>query len=193
MANFQRCLQHVFRLEGGSNHKVKDTDWGGLTIYGIASKYQPPWVLEKMQAGTFTKADAAKIYYTQYWKKWINLDDPQIPDAHAYLLFDLAVWGNSGVNRLVRRILNDLGYGPFTPSGTIGQEVARVIAGLDQEELSEMTQRFVTQSRALAAATVARTNARAKAAKEVANNEIFQEGWANRIAARHTITQLLMA
>lgn len=106
---FKKAVEFVLKWEGEiSNHP---NDPGGLTIYGIASKYYPQEVqkmyeLYKQNKKQEAKEIACKIYYENYWKK---IGGDNLPFPLDMIVFDTAV--NMGVNtalNLLKQSDNDV-------------------------------------------------------------------------------------
>lgn len=115
-AHVRAIIEHTLEHEGGvSDHK---DDSGGLTKWGIASRYHP----EVLDPG-FTLDDAKRIYYTTYYLK------PQLyklPRDIQPALFDMSVnLGHPAATKLLQRRLD------VTADGAIGQETLTAIAARD--------------------------------------------------------------
>lgn len=86
--NFKRCMDFVFKWEGGLVDDPKDR--GGITKYGVSLRAHPKLGREGIKA--LTKAGAIEIYRKEYWL-------PTGADALAWplclLVFDTAV--NRGI------------------------------------------------------------------------------------------------
>lgn len=89
--NFQKAINHLFKLEGGySNNKF---DKGGATNYGITQKtynaYLKKQNLQNKKVKDITKEESMSIYYREYW---LPSGANKITDFKlAYLLFDSCV------------------------------------------------------------------------------------------------------
>lgn len=94
--NFVKAIPFTIEHEG---YRSKDV-WGGVTIFGIASKYHPELVamLDKMPR-TDALIAATEFYYTDYWIP-AHCDD--MPMRASIVVFDCAV--NPGIGRAVQFI-----------------------------------------------------------------------------------------
>ena len=95
--NFEKAFEFVLKWEGGKSKHPSDP--GGLTIYGISSKYHPKEVKEMdklWNAGKFDecKAIAKKIYKSKYWDP---IKGDELAEPFDIILFDTAV--NMGVSK----------------------------------------------------------------------------------------------
>jgi lysozyme family protein len=107
-ANFESCLAHVLRFEGGYVNHPRDP--GGETNFGISKRAYPNENIRGM-----TRERAGYLYRRDYWNK-VRGDD--LPDGLDLVAFDGAV--NSGVSRGARwlqealRVTADGQVGPVT-------------------------------------------------------------------------------
>jgi len=85
--NFDRCLEHVLKHEGGYVNHPRDP--GGETNMGISKRSYPNEDIRNM-----TKARAGAIYRRDFWDK-VKCDD--LPMGVDLVVFDAAV--NSGPSR----------------------------------------------------------------------------------------------
>lgn len=87
---FLKCVDVVFKNEGILSNDPDDK--GGLTKYGIASKYHP-----EVDVANLTMDQAKEIYYNEYWSHGLDfLDNPEV----ALQIFDFSV--NVGVYKSIR-------------------------------------------------------------------------------------------
>jgi lysozyme family protein len=84
-------------MEGGTNHHLLDR--GGLTKYGISSKYYPDLDIANLSLET-----AVSIYHKDYW---LEVGCSHYPDPLAIVMFDTAV--NCGVSSTARWLQTTLG------------------------------------------------------------------------------------
>lgn len=88
-ANFIEAVNFTIEEEGGSKLVNDPSDPGGLTKYGIASKYHPGVDIKGL-----TRDQAVGIYRKEYWQA---SGCPKLPRGFALALFDNAVhhgvWG----------------------------------------------------------------------------------------------------
>lgn len=75
---FERAVQFVLDIEGGLEDDPDD--WGGLTNYGISSRYHPDVDVENL-----TPREAVEIYREEYWEKFRC---SELNPAWAVFLFD---------------------------------------------------------------------------------------------------------
>jgi lysozyme family protein len=122
-SNFDRCMAHVFKSEGGYvNHP---SDPGGETNFGISKRSYPNEDIRNM-----TKERAAAIYRRDFWNP-VRGDD--LPAGLDLVAFDAAV--NSGVSRGARWLQQALGVaadgkiGPATIEAAKKSDVPAVIVG----------------------------------------------------------------
>ena len=108
MSTFDRALDLILRLEGGDTNDPRDP--GGLTRFGVAQASHP-----NIDVAELTKADAAEIYASQYWKP---LRCGDMPPCIALAVFDCAVNQGPGIAaRLLQRaarVREDGVIGPHT-------------------------------------------------------------------------------
>jgi len=93
--NFEECLAHVLKHEGGYVDHPKDP--GGATNLGATKKVWEEWVgheVTKDDIRALTVADVAPLYKKKYWDK-CRCDD--LPHGVDFAVFDLAI--NSGTGR----------------------------------------------------------------------------------------------
>lgn len=96
-------IKSTVNIEGGVfNHP---SDIGGLTKYGVASRYNPE-VKDKIQDGSFSVDDAINLYYEKYWcgskaAEAYNLGYRGI----AYLIFDNYVAGHKFVTKYMQALI----------------------------------------------------------------------------------------
>lgn len=121
-ANFEICLEHVFRFEGGYvDHPL---DPGGATKYGITRATLSRWrgrPVAKAEVMALTRADAAAIYRANYWDA---VAGDELPAGLDLALFDYAV--NSGPGRAIRTLQALHGV---RADGIIGPVTRAAIAG----------------------------------------------------------------
>lgn len=103
--NFDQCLDHVLRFEGGLVDHPRDP--GGLTNYGISQRSYPNENIRGM-----TRKRAAQIYRRDFWDK-VRGDD--LPAGLDLVAFDAAV--NSGPRRGAEWLQAALWV---TPDGKVG-------------------------------------------------------------------------
>lgn len=96
MSNFARCLELVFKHEGGYVNDARDP--GGETRYGISKRAYP-----NEDIANLTRERAAELYERDYWRL---MHGEELPFPLAVSVFDAAV--NSGVRRSIQWLQNAL-------------------------------------------------------------------------------------
>ena len=119
--SFEKILDFIFEVEGiKSDH---GSDKGGLTKWGIASRWYP-----EVAKDDFAIDDARLIYKSQYWDKCRCFD---MPFAVATIVMDIAV--NSGPKdggRLVQEGIN-LSGGNVGVDGWVGDKTIDELWSVD--------------------------------------------------------------
>lgn len=112
--NFDRCLQHTLKEEGGYvNHP---SDPGGRTNLGVTQKTWQEWVMPKEVTEADMKALTPELvkplYKTRYWNA-CRCDD--LPAGVDLVVFDIAV--NAGTGRAAKFLQEAVGV---PADGSIG-------------------------------------------------------------------------
>ena len=141
MANFEKCLKHVFEMEGGySNHK---DDTGGATNFGITQEVFNRWCKkhgsDSYHVNKINKGIAADIYKEEYWDK-MRLDELQ-DEKMALMLFDQGV--NCGIYRSTKRAQNIANYVAGYKLATDGKMGAISMAHLNDLIKKNKSRRFM--------------------------------------------------
>lgn len=93
---FERWVEFILKVEGDISDDPNDS--GGLTKWGIASKWYP-----QVKNQDFSRADAIDIYRKDFWMK---CKCEQLPSPLAFVLGDCAVnQGQSTAIRLMQKSL----------------------------------------------------------------------------------------
>lgn len=106
--NFLKVIPLLIELEGGLIDNAADP--GGLTKYGISKRAYPSYDIASL-----TKAQAAQIYYTDYWLKG---HCNTIPAPLCFYFFDACV--NQGTAEATKILQQSVGvkqdgvFGPIT-------------------------------------------------------------------------------
>lgn len=132
-ANFDACLDHVLKSEGGYVDHPRDP--GGATNMGITLATLSDWrgkPVTKADVRALTRKEAAAIYRARYWAQ-VRGDD--LPAGLDLVAFDAAV--NSGVYRGARWLQSVLGV---VADGQIGP---RTIAAATACDCPKMISRAV--------------------------------------------------
>ena len=156
-ANFEACLEHVLKSEGGYVDHPKDP--GGATNLGITLATLRDWrkaPVSKADVKALTRAEAAAIYRANYWDR-VRGDD--LPAGLDLVAFDAAV--NSGVYRGAKWLQSAVGA---TADGQIGPKTVAAAAKADA-------------SAAIRRALQARKNF----LLSLATWSTFGKGWSNRL------------
>lgn len=96
MSDFARCLELIFRHEGGAVNDPRDP--GGKTKYGISQRAYP-----NEDIANLTKERATELYRRDYWRL---IHGDELPFPLAVSVLDAAV--NSGVRRSIQWLQNAL-------------------------------------------------------------------------------------
>jgi lysozyme family protein len=161
-ANFDKCLSHVLKYEGGySDHP---SDPGGATNLGITHEVLAAWrgrPVTKADVTALTRAEAAEIYRARYWKP---VAGDELPAGLDLAVFDCAV--NQGVGRATKLLQMALGV---TADGAFGPKTLAALFAADREAtLHEFMARRMTAYGALTALF-----------------RIFGLGWSRRLIGTH--------
>lgn len=111
--NFDRCLKHLLKHEGG--YVDHPADPGGATNLGVTKKVWEEWVghtVTKDAIKALTPADVTPLYRKKYWNV-CRCDD--LPAGVDYVVFDIAV--NSGTSRAAKFLQNAVGA---SADGSVG-------------------------------------------------------------------------
>jgi hypothetical protein len=149
---FNKSMNTLFRAEGGYNNLKADR--GGETNLGISKNTFPREDIPNM-----THDRAAHIYYNEFWNKnGVN----ELPGALRYAVFDGAV--NHGGGKAVKMLQETLG---ITHDGDIGSNTLDAINNYDGDIFGD----YLERRRALYEYQ----------SKNVPNQDIFRDGWNNRL------------
>jgi len=127
--NFEECLAHVLKHEGGYVDHPKDP--GGATNHGCTKKVWEEWVgheVTKDDIRSLTVADVAPLYKARYWDK-CRCDD--LPHGVDFAVFDLAI--NSGTGRASKFLQGACGV---AADGAIGPATLAAVAKMNPRELA---------------------------------------------------------
>jgi len=127
--NFEECLAHVLKHEGGYVDHPKDP--GGATNLGVTKKVWEEWVgreVTKDDIRSLTVADVAPLYKKKYWDK-CRCDD--LPHGVDFAVFDLAI--NSGTGRASKFLQGACGV---AADGAIGPATLAAVAKMNPRELA---------------------------------------------------------
>jgi lysozyme family protein len=129
--NFEECLAHVLKHEGGYVDHPKDP--GGATNLGVTKKVWEEWVgheVTKDDIKALTVADVAPLYKARYWDK-CRCDD--LPHGVDFAVFDLAI--NSGTGRASKFLQGACGV---AADGAIGPATLAAVAKMNPRELASI-------------------------------------------------------
>jgi len=159
---FTRALEQLLRDEGGFVRNPEDP--GGATRFGISQRQYPDVDIEHL-----TRAQAAAIYYRDWWQRYRYSDLPGVAGAK---LFNLAVnIGPEPATRCLQRALRACGS-PVTEDGEIGTATRAAAAAANQVAL-------LAALRAEAAGYYRTLAALERGARADGDRE-FLAGWLNR-------------
>ncbi len=127
MSTFDKAVEFVLRREDEISNDP--TDPGGLTKWGIASRWHPEVLIP-----TFTRLEAIRVYKKEYWEA-CRCDE--LPPAIAFALFDSAV--NNDRSTAIRLLQRALGV---TVDGKIGQQT---LGAANTSSLRTVIPEFVAQ------------------------------------------------
>lgn len=142
MSRFDPAIEVTFAWEGGWSNDARDP--GGLTRYGISSRYHP-----NVNLAELTREGAKAIYERDYWTRHrIGMIEPQ---EVATKVLDMAVvLGPRPAIRCLQRALRSVGVevtedglmGPETAGETNHVELETVLAALRSECAGEFRVRI---------------------------------------------------
>lgn len=158
-SNFDACLAHILKWEGGYVDHPKDP--GGATNHGITHKTLARFrgkPVSKADVKALTKKEAARIYRASYWNK---VSGDELPHGIDLVAFDPAV--NSGPSRGAKWLQSALGV---TVDGKIG--VKTLSAAINAPDAVEVVQRACA--------------ARMGFLRKLRTWSTFGRGWARRVA-----------
>lgn len=127
--NFEECLAHILKSEGGFVNHPKDP--GGATNLGTTKRTWEEWVGHEVTVDdikALTIADVSPLYKERYWDKCRGDDLPRGVD---FAVFDLAI--NSGVGRASKLLQRSVGV---AADGAIGPATLAAVADANPRELA---------------------------------------------------------
>lgn len=128
---FDKAVDFILQVEGGSKIVDDPQDPGGLTKWGISLAAYPD--LGPSGIRRLTKAEAKAIYKRDYW---IQASAPKLPSILRLPVFDCAV--NQGVNRsskILQTACNLIGS-RLVVDGKIGPKTMEAIKNHDSSYLA---------------------------------------------------------
>ena len=160
--NWQECISHLLREEGGySNHSA---DPGGMTNLGVTKRVWEEWTgksATEQDMRSLTHEQVTPLYKKRYWDA-IKGDD--LPSGIDLCVFDCAV--NSGVSRAVRILQRILGV---KDDGVIGAVTISAVTAIPVDDLIE---RY--------------TEERQDFLESLPTFSVFGKGWTTRVAQVET-------
>lgn len=115
MSDFDKAIDVTLLWEGGWSNDARDP--GGLTRYGISSRFHPTVNLQ-----TLTLAGAKEIYKRDYWDRYrIGMVEPQ--EIAAKVLDMSVVLGPRPAVRCLQRALRSVGH-DVMEDGIMGSQTA---------------------------------------------------------------------
>lgn len=171
MRTVDSIIADTIRLEGGYvNHP---NDRGGPTNMGITQRTLASYLKRDVtidEVRNLTYELAAEIYQAIYF------DGPRLntlPPTIQPFMFDSSVHhGPRNAIRLLQRVLNAAGFGPFTLDGILGPKTQRGVRSASESEGGELLLPALIAERELFFRRI------------VANDptqEVFLRGWLNRL------------
>ena len=118
--NFEKCLEHLLRSEGGYSDHPQDP--GGRTNLGVTQAVWEDWIdraVSEDEMKALTPNKVAPLYREMYWDR-IKAD--KLPSGVDYVVFDAAV--NSGVSRAAKWLQTTVGA---VPDGAIGEQTLKQV------------------------------------------------------------------
>jgi len=156
--NFDRCLAHVLKSEGGYvNHPA---DPGGRTNLGVTQRVWEEWVkrpVTEQEMRDLKPEDVKELYRQRYWNQ-VKCND--LPTGVDLCAFDFAV--NSGVRRATTFLQRMVGA---KEDGIIGP---RTLAAVKAEEQDTLIRRYCA--------------ARLQFLQGLSTFATFGRGWTARVA-----------
>ena len=129
--NFEQCLAHVLKSEGGYVNNPKDP--GGETNLGVTRRVWQSWVKRDLtddEMHQLTPEMVAPLYWAKYWDA---IQGDLLPDGVDLCVFDCAV--NCGVSRAVRFLQHSVGA---VEDGVMGPDtLARVTRSLPNKLIAD--------------------------------------------------------
>lgn len=159
--NFESCLEHVLKHEGGFVNHPKDP--GGMTNLGVTKKVYEEWVqreVDEDEMRGLTPEDVAPLYKSQYWDR---VKGDQLPSGLDFCVFDWAV--NSGTGRAAKKLQSLIGT---TADGGIGPNTLR---RLDE---------YIEESGSVANVIRQYTETRQSFYESLSTFDTFGKGWTRR-------------
>jgi len=171
---FARAIARLLGDEGG--YVDNPADPGGETKFGISKREYPD-----LEIATLTRADAAAIYYRDWWQRYRY---SELPGPIAAKLFDLAV--NIGPDHAVRclqRALRACGR-RVTEDGALGRATNIAVGAANQlAMLAALRAEAAGYYRSLAAL---------ERGRRAGGDREFLDGWLNRAYEQRAGTEMMM-
>lgn len=165
MPRFDDCVQITFTLEGGYSNAPGDH--GGATQYGVTQPVYTAWRALKAQPAQdvkyITYAEAATIYFEQYW---LPTKCDILPPPVDLVVFDMSI--NSGNGRAGKMLQTAVGIPADEVDGLIGRATLAAVAKIDPKTLAI---RYLDAREAFYHKLVAND----------ATQQKFLNGWINRV------------
>ena len=171
-ANYDKCLKHILKFEGGFVNHPKDP--GGMTNLGVTKATYEGWLGRKVteaEMRALTPKSVGPIYKKNYWDR-ANADN--MPSGIDLVVFDFGV--NAGPIRAIKFIQELVGVepdnkvGPMTLAAIneyVSRHGAEKLITLYQNKRKEYYQRLPT-FKTFGKGWINRVDACTKAAKELA-------------------------
>jgi len=164
-------ISEILRREGGYvNHKA---DRGGPTNMGVTQRTLSDWLGREASiedVKSMTEMTAREIYERNY------LSGPRIdtlPNQIIPFVFDASInHGPRSAVKMVQRVCNEAGFGPGDVDGVVGPQ-SRIMAEKAQRDMGDLF---------LSALIEERRNVYRKIIARNPSQEVFRQGWFNRVA-----------
>jgi len=161
--NFEICLAHIFKSEGGFSNHVADP--GGITNLGCTKTTWEEFVghpVSETDMRNLTPADVKPLYKRKYWDK---VSGDLLPAGLDYAVFDAAI--NSGPGRAAKWLQEVVGV---TADGSIGPATLKAI---DAFKTSDLIAKY--------------NDKRLQFLESLPTFSTFGKGWSNRVASVQSI------
>ena len=159
--NFEQCLAHVLKSEGGYVNNPKDP--GGETNLGVTRRVWQSWVgrdLTDDEMHQLTPEMVAPLYRAKYWDA---IQGDVLPSGLDLCVFDTAV--NSGPGRAVKLLQGCIGV---ATDGAIGNNTLSAVAQFKNQALIDLINGYCDSRQAFLAS--------------LPTFSTFGKGWSRRVS-----------
>ena len=126
--NFEECLAHTLREEGGFVNHPQDP--GGMTNLGITKRTYEGWIkrpVEEQEMRALTPKDVEPIYRYNYW---MAVKGDELPTGVDLVVFDLGV--NSGPTTAIKFLQRAVGV---PADGLFGPKTRAAVAAMKPDDI----------------------------------------------------------